>query len=649
MLRPQIPDCLLEYAPVYTLRAAWLMTHTGGILMSNPMQTIIHFHRLSRVLLLILLSSVSSVAQQAHTFRVSGHQFLLDDKPYQIISGEMHYARIPRAYWRDRLRKARAMGLNTISTYVFWNLHEPRPGAYDFSGQNDVAEFIREAQQEGLYVILRPGPYVCAEWDLGGYPSWLLKNRAMVLRSNDPQYIAAMQTWFARLGKEISPLLLRNGGPIIAVQVENEYGSFGDDRAYMEAVKATLVKSGIAAEVLYTADGPEQLPKGSLPELPAVINFGTGEAQKSFAILQSERANGPRMSGEYWAGWFDHWGEKHHVTDGKQEAADLKWMLSQGDSVNMYMFHGGTSFGWMNGANSNGTSYEPDTTSYDYDAPLDERGVPRQKFFAFRDIIRQVTHAEPPSLPTPIPVSAFPVDAQLESASLWNNLPHPVESSSLLTMEDLDQSYGYILYRTQMQKGDGGELVLTGLHDIAQIYVNQALIGTLDRRLGTSKLAIPAQPHPATLDILVENSGRVNFTSVLRTERKGITGSVSIGGKTPGHWLIYSLPMDHLDRLHFVSRSCSGPCFYRTLMHIDSVADTYLDTHQLTKGALWLNDRPLGRFWSIGPQFALYAPGPWMHPGSNTIIFFDWAGSPAEALRSIDHPVFATASQKGHQ
>ncbi len=617
--------------------------------MSNPMHTILDFHRLSRALLLVLLSSLSSAAQQTHTFSVSGHQFLLDEKPFQIISGEMHYARIPRAYWRDRLRKARAMGLNTISTYVFWNLHEPRPGVYDFSGQNDVAEFIREAQQEGLHVILRPGPYICAEWDLGGYPSWLLKNRAMILRSSDPQYIAAMQTWFTRLAKEISPLLLRNGGPIIAVQVENEYGSFGDDHAYMESVKAALIKSGIAADVLYTADGPEQLPKGSLPELPAVINFGTGEAHKSFAILQSERPNGPRMSGEYWAGWFDHWGEKHHVTDGKQEAAELKWMLGQGNSVNLYMFHGGTSFGWMNGANSNGTSYEPDTTSYDYDAPLDERGAPREKFFEFRDAIQQVTHTEPPSLPAPIPVATFPVDAQLESASLWNSLPNPVESSSPLTMEDLDQSYGYILYRTQLQKGDGGELVLNGLHDVAQIYVNQILIGTLDRRLGTSKLAIPLQSHLATLDILVENSGRVNFTSVLRTERKGITGSVSIGGKTPGRWLIYSLPMDHLDHLHFAPTPCSGPCFYRTLMHVHSVADTYIDTRLLAKGELWLNDRPLGRFWSIGPQFALYAPGPWLHPGTNTIVFFDWAGSAAETVRSIDHPVFATASQQGAQ
>ena len=344
----------------------------------------------------ILLPAFSSAPAQKttsspHTFAVSGSQFLFDGKPYQVISGEMHYPRVPRAYWRDRFRKARAMGLNTITTYVFWNVHEPRPGTYDFSGQNDVAEYIREAQQEGLNVILRPGPYVCAEWDLGGYPFWLLKDRSMVLRSSDAKYLAEMNRWFARLGKEISPLLLRNGGPIIAIQVENEYGSFGDDHAYMEAVKKSLEQNGMAADVLYTADGVEQIPRGSLPELPAVINFGSGEAKKTFAALKSVRPNGPFMSGEYWAGWFDHWGEKHHTTDPVREAAELEWMLRNGYSVSMYMFHGGTSFGWMNGANSNGKNYEPDTTSYDYDAPLDESGQPTKKFYAMRDAIARVT------------------------------------------------------------------------------------------------------------------------------------------------------------------------------------------------------------------------------------------------------------------
>ena len=575
---------------------------------------------------------------QPHTFIVSGNQFLFDGKPYQVISGEMHYTRVPRAYWHDRLRKARAMGLNTITTYVFWNVHEPRPGVYDFSGQNDVAEYIREAQQEGLNVILRPGPYVCAEWDLGGYPSWLLKDRAMVLRSNDPKYIAAMQAWFARLGKEITPLLLHNGGPIIAVQVENEYGSFGDDHAYMEAVKTALQKNGLAADVLYTADGPEQIPRGSLPELPAVINFGTGEAQKSFSILQKLRPNGPRMSGEYWAGWFDHWGEKHHVTDGNREAAELEWMLRNGYSVSMYMFHGGTSFGWMNGANSDGKNYEPDTTSYDYDAPLDEQGTPRQKYYAFRDVIARVTGKQPPAVPASLPLRTFPVATHMETASLWRNLPSPVHSSKLLTMEDLDQSYGYLLYRTHLDAGDGGELILNWLHDYAQVYVNQSLVGSLDRRLGTDRLMLPVMKQAGTLDILVENTGRVNFTKVLRTERKGLTGSVTLGGKQPQSWEIYSLPMSDPAKLHFLPEPCEGPCFYRTRMDVSEIADTYLDTSSLHKGEMWLNGRALGRFWSIGPQFALYAPGPWLHVGANDIVFFDAMGTQSDVVKSMNGP-----------
>src|SRR5579863_5619769 len=433
---------------------------------------------LCAVLVLFAAGGVGGQAPPpAHSFVVSGKQFLLDGKPYQVISGEMHYPRVPRAYWRERFRMARAMGLNTITTYVFWNLHEPRPGVYDFNGQNDVAEYIREAQEEGLNVILRPGPYVCAEWELGGYPSWLLKDRNLPLRSTDPVYTAAVEHWFARLAQEITPLLLKNGGPIIAVQVENEYGSFGSDHAYMEALKNLLQKTGMAPDVLYTADGPEQIPNGALPELPAVINFGTGEAKNSFATLDTIRPDGPRMSGEYWAGWFDHWGEKHHETNGEREAGELEWMLSQGYSVSMYMFHGGTSFGWMNGANSNGTNYEPDTTSYDYDAPLDEQGAPTGKFFAFRDAIARATGETPPAVPPAIPVRKFPISPQLESASLWDNLPAPVVSDKLLTMEDLDQAYGYILYRTELKAGPAGELAIDGLHDYAQVYLNRELVG----------------------------------------------------------------------------------------------------------------------------------------------------------------------------
>jgi len=589
------------------------------------------------------LSSFVALAQApsgTHTFGVEGKQFLYDGKPYQVLSGEMHYPRIPREYWRDRFRKARAMGLNTITTYVFWNVHEPRPGVYDFTGQNDVAEYIREAQQEGLNVILRPGPYVCAEWELGGYPSWLLKDHSLVLRSADPKYMAATHAWFQRLGKEIKPLLLANGGPIIAVQVENEYGSFGDDHAYMEAVKKDLIDSGMTG-LLYTADGPPEVPKGSLPELPAVINFGTGDAKPSFAKFETLRPNGPRMSGEYWAGWFDHWGQKHQVTDGSKQVEEYTWMIQQGYSVSMYMFHGGTSFGWMNGANSNGKNFEPDTTSYDYDAPLDEKGDPRPKFFAFRDAIAKVTGKVAPPLPAATTRQAFPIEAKTLTASLWSNLPKPVESKTLLAMEDLDQSYGYVLYRTVLAAGDGGELVLDGLHDYAQVYVNHELVGTLDRRNGDSKLTLPVVKSAGTLDILVENSGRVNYTKVIRGERKGITGKVTLAGNEPKLWKIYSLPMDNLSKLKFAAEPCSGPCFYRTSMTVDKPADTYLDTRGVQKGTVWVNGRTLGRFWSVGPQFGLYTPAPWLHSGANDVVFFDLKGTSKDTLKGATEPIFA--------
>jgi len=380
-----------------------------------------------------------------------------------------------------------------------------------------------------------------------------------------------------------------------------------------------------------------------LPELPAVINFGTGEAKRSFAVLDTLRPDGPHMSGEYWAGWFDHWGEKHHDTSGQKEAAELEWMLTQGYSISMYMFHGGTSFGWMNGANSNGSNYEPDTTSYDYDAPLDEQGTPRHKYFLFRDVIARVTGQPASPVPTAPPVKTFDIAAGNESASLWRNLPRPVESDTLLTMEDLGQAYGYVLYRTHLDAGDGGELVLDGLHDYAQIYVDEKIAGTLDRRLGTSKLSLPAANHAATLDILVENSGRVNFTKVIRGERKGITGSVTLNGKAAKHWQIFSLPMDDLGRLQFTSEPCEGPCFRRTQLTAAVPADTYIDTTALHKGEVWVNERGLGRFWSVGPQHALYLPGPWLKPGRNEIIFFDLLGEPSESLKTAGEPIFDRA------
>ncbi len=442
-----------------------------------------------------------------HTFGIDGRTFVLDGKPFQIISGEMHYERIPPEYWHDRLKKARAMGLNTISTYVFWNVHEPKPGVYDFAGQYDVATFVRAAQQEGLYVILRPGPYSCAEWDLGGFPAWLLADRDIVLRSSDPKFMRPAVRWLKRLGEELAPLQITRGGPIIAVQVENEYGSFDKDKEYLAAIRDTLSSAGLGEAMLYTADGPEELPNGTLPNLPAVANFGPGEATQAFKALAAFRPGQPLMAGEYWDGWFDAWGRKHAATDALQQEKELDWILGQGYSINLYMFHGGTSFGFMNGANFDKT-YLPQTTSYDYDAPLDESGRPTKKYFAFREVIAK--HRQGVTLP-PVPASeptiSIPPIQLSEASPLWENLGTPIMSDVPKPMEALGQSYGYILYRTRVAGPVKGELTIRELRDYAEVFVNHEFTGALDRRLGQHSLPIKDATSKVTIDILVENTG----------------------------------------------------------------------------------------------------------------------------------------------
>jgi beta-galactosidase len=575
-----------------------------------------------------------------HTFAVANGQFTLDGKPFQVISGEMHYPRIPRAYWRDRFRMAKAMGLNTITTYVFWNLHETRPGVYDFSGNNDVAEFIREAQQEGLYVILRPGPYVCAEWEWGGYPSWLLKDHDDVVRTTEPKFMQAAALWLTRLGRELAPLQIGNGGPILLTQVENEYGSFGHDREYMEQIHHMLVDAGFTKSQLYTADGPEQVPDGSLPDLPVGINFGgekVGDAQKAFATLKKYRPNGPFLNSEYWAGWFDHWGGKHAHTNAEAQLANFKWMLEQGYSVSIYMFHGGTSFGWMNGANSNGKNYEPDVTSYDYDSALDESGRPTPKYFAMRDIITKATGTTPLDTP-PIPDAVAVPDFSLpETASLWDDLPLAISAENVQTMEDIGQAYGWILYRTHLKADATGDMVLDQLHSYAQVYVNKQLVGTIDRRLNQDRIVLTAKAG-AQLDILVENTGRVNFGRAIGGERAGITKQVTLAGKPLLGWEIYPLTMTHVDKLPFANKPCVGPCFYRGAMHLTTLGDTFLDTTSFTKGQLWLNGLALGRIWNIGPQRTLYTPSPLLKQGSNEVIVFDAKGKMGGTLRGLNKP-----------
>ncbi len=602
--------------------------------------------------LFVLAAAARTVPAQTGPLVADSGRFRLNGKPFQIISGSMHYARVPREYWRDRMQKAKAMGLNTITTYVFWNFHEPTPGHFDFSGQRDLAEYLRTAQRAGLHVILRPGPYVCAEWELGGYPGWLLADTSIVLRSTDPRFTGPAAAWLDTLGQVVAPFLASRGGPIIAVQVENEYGSFGNDKAYMRWQLAALRHAGFHDVYLYTADGPAELPDGTLPDLPAVANFGPGEADSAFARLARFRPGEPLMSGEYWAGWFDQWGQPHHATDAAAQARELAWMLGRGYSVSLYMFHGGTTPGFMNGANIDRGRYHPQTSSYDYDAALDESGRPTPKYFLFREAIAKATGVTPPPVPETPPPIAVPAFDLSPMHSIFDGLPAAVRADRPRGMETFGQSYGYILYRTTLRDSLSGELVIRDVRDYAQVYVDGQLRGTLDRRLGEDRMPLAVPAH-ARLAILVENSGRVNFAAPLRTEEKGITHGVTLAGRELTGWNVYTFPMRETPRLHCPDGT-STPCvparrppsdslgtagFYAGTFSLDRTGDTFLDLRGWGRGTVWVNGHQLGRFWGIGPEQTLYVPGPWLHAGRNEVVVFDLLQPERATLAGLDHPI----------
>lgn len=578
---------------------------------------------------------------------IAESRFVLDGKPLQIVSGEMHYARVPPEYWRDRLRMARAMGLNTISTYVFWNVHEPHPQQFDFSGRANVAAFVRAAQEEGLHVIVRPGPYSCAEWDFGGYPAWLLADDKTVVRSRDPRFMVPARRWLARLGRELAPLQYGHGGPIIAVQIENEYGSYGKDHAYMAHIHEALNAAGFVDVFEYTADGVADLAAGTLPDVPCVANFGPGGAKEELAKLRRFRSNQPTMCGEYWCGWFDHWGEAHQQTDAQQQARELAWMLAQGYSANLYMFHGGTNFGFMNGANySAERPYQPTTTSYDYDAPLDEGGHPTPKFYLFRDVLARHAGTTPPVMPAVVKRASIAAFTLEDVASFRPLLQQPRDSEQPMTMEALGQDYGYVLYRAALPISGTHALSFADVRDYGVAFVNGKRAGDLDRRLDQRSLILRDLEPGAVLEVLVENTGRINFGHKLATDRKGLFGPVRLGDRDLTGWTMQSLPMQSLGALQFGKREVDGPAFYRGVFTIDEPADTFLDVRMLGKGVLWVNGHNAGRFWSIGPQYALYVPAPWLKAGRNEVVAFDLLSDRlVRTLTGRTQPVYAPIAE----
>lgn len=589
------------------------------------------------------LAAGADSAAPAHTFAIGEKDFLLDGKPLQIRCGEIHFARVPREYWQHRLRMAHAMGLNTVCVYLFWNLHEWKEGTYDWSGMADAAEFCRLAQQEGLWVILRPGPYSCAEWEMGGLPWWLLKHDGIQLRSKDPLFLEPATRYLKEVGRVLGPLQITRGGPLLMVQVENEYGSFGRDADYMGALRQALIDGGFDVP-LFACNPQGDLTKGFREDLFQVVNFGRGSAVKSFEALRKVQKSGPLMNGEYYPGWFDMWGRPHHTGSLEDYLSDLEYMLKNGMSFSIYMAHGGTSFGLWSGADR---PFNPDTSSYDYDAPISEAGWATLKFTRTRELFEKHLLAGEtiPAVPAANPVIEVPRFSLTQSAPLLDNLPKPVADEDPKTMEFYDQSRGCMVYRTTLPAGEAATLAPKEVHDFAWVFVDGKYVGAMDRRSKRYRVDLPARAAPAQLDIVLEAVGRVNFGREV-FDRKGLHGPVQLlnpaqEARELRGWKIFSLPLDQkeLAGLRFRKGSATGPAFWRGTFKLKTVGDTFLDLHAWGKGVVWVNGHCLGRYWNIGPTQTMYCPGPWLRAGSNDVIVLDLLGPKDPVLAGLTKPV----------
>jgi len=558
----------------------------------------------------------------------SSDGFLLNGEPFRIISGALHYFRVHPDQWTDRLRKARLMGLNTVETYLPWNLHEPEPGTLVLDGLLDLPRFLRLAQAEGLHVLLRPGPYICAEWDDGGLPAWLISDPGIRLRTSDPRFTDALDRYLDLLLPPLRPYLAANGGPVIAVQVENEYGAYGDDTAYLKHVEQALRSRGVD-ELLFTCDqaNSKHLTAGSLPGTLSAGTFG-GRVDEHLAALRAHQPEGPLLCAEFWIGWFDHWGGPHHVRSAEEAAANLDRLLSAGASVNIYMFHGGTNFGFTNGANHHHT-YAPTVTSYDYDAPLTESGDPGPKYHAFRDVIAR--HAAVPDEPAPAPGPKLPpatvdLDHRLPLLPYARALEGVVRAQDPVTMNELGVHGGHVLYRTTVPAaGDGLLHFEGGVGDRAQVFVDGAAVGVLERERRDETLPVRVPHAGAVLEVLVENQGGVNYGPRIGAP-KGLLGPVSFQGVALHGWECRPVPLGDLDALPFAPSDAvtdAVPAFHRGTFEVDVPADTFLALPGWTKGQAWVNGFHLGRYWNRGPQHTLYVPGPVLRPGANELVLLE--------------------------
>lgn len=580
-------------------------------------------------------------------FEIKNGKFYLDNEPFRVMSGAIHYFRTLPEYWSDRLDKLKACGLNTVETYVAWNMHEPREGQFCFDGICDLEKFIELAGEKGLKVIVRPSPYICAEWEFGGFPAWLLKKSDITLRAADEYYLEKVSNFYKELIPRIAKYQITNGGPVIMVQIENEYGSYGNDADYLRFLKDCMEKYGINVP-MFTSDGETNyfLFGGTLPEVYKTVNFFTTDTDYAFRDIKAMQPDMPIMVGEFWCGWFDHWGEEHCGRSSEEYKNGLEALLKADANFNIYMFHGGTNFGFMNGANHSERNYKPDTTSYDYDCLLSENGEPTEKYYITKELIEKYTGKKAPGISFEKAESAVygtvkftqyaDIFSQLDTVGVHHTCKavHP--------MEYFGQNYGYILYRTTVPALGEHEVGINDVHDIAYFFVNGKFIKRVYRNDGEKRFKCSFTEKENVIEILVENYGRVNYGRFLH-DRKGITENVVIGNKILFDWDVYCFEMDNTEKVVYTDalpekESVHG--FLRGTFTVDECKDTYVNTDNLKLGQVFVNGFNLGRYWTeAGPQHTLYLPAGILKKGENEIVVFENEGVTDFSVSLDDKPI----------
>jgi beta-galactosidase len=576
-------------------------------------------------------------AQPKHTFVINDGEFMFDGKPIKIYSGEMHYARIPHEYWRHRLQMIKSMGLNSVATYVFWNFHEKAPGVWDFtSGDHNIREFIKLAGEEGLMVILRPGPYSCAEWEFGGYPWWLQKNKDLVIRTNNKPFLDSCNVYITKLIEQVKDLQVTKGGPVIMVQAENEFGSYvaqrkdiplAEHKKYSQAIRDQLIKAGVEVP-LFTSDGSWLFEGGTIEGAIPTANGEDDIGNLKKVVNQYNGNKGPYMVAEFYPGWLDHWAETFEKVSAEAVVTQMKKYLDNNVSFNFYMVHGGTNFGFTSGANYDKYhDIQPDITSYDYDAPISEAGWATPKYMAIREELKKYVSYSIPEIPAAYPVISIPSIklSEIIDISALKDKIIPVINDKPLTFEELNQGHGYVLYSKKFQQPISGKLEINGLRDFATIYVNGQKTGEMNRYFNNYSLDIDI-PANATLEILVENMGRINYGSEIIHNLKGVISPVVINGiKIIGNWQMYRFPLDKKPEFgSFSDKNRKGrPAFYSGSFILNKTGDTFLDMRNWGKGIVFVNGHNLGRYWNVGPQQTLFIPGVWLKTGKNEIVIFE--------------------------